>query len=301
MEPHRATPPPWLPATRPAVPPPAVPPQQATPPPASEPEPPKRSFSWRRLTHSRRGAAGLAITVAVLLLWPFSGWSWIPLLAGLGVMVVLRLLRLDALLRGWDLHLAGLVVVAGLMLSTGPWAWALAASLGVLLAGLAQLPWWRLAAVGAVLCVLSGVGFGYSVYQGRLAQRQLDVQAGNQIRTELGTSRVETILPTLMRAVADDNPSRFCALLVGEAEAQFIRYSGRPDCASAVAVLVSEVRSPVQYGRPTASITPQFGGWLVDACATTWPEPAAGPQLGRLRVEQTEVGAAFVVVGFQPC
>ena len=50
--------------------------------------------------------------------------------------------------------------LVGLMLNTGPWDWALAASLGVLLAGLVQLPWWRLAAVGAVLCLLAGVGWG---------------------------------------------------------------------------------------------------------------------------------------------
>src|ERR687893_726326 len=64
-------------------------------------------------------------------------------------LLVLRLMRLDGPLRGWDIPLAGLAVVIGLMLSTSPWAWALAGSIGVLLAGLAQLPWWRLAAGGA--------------------------------------------------------------------------------------------------------------------------------------------------------
>ena len=117
-------------------------------------------MGWRRLTRSRRGAAGLTIAAAALLLWPFAGWSGIPWLVGIGLLVVLRLLRLDGLLRGWVLHLGGLVVIAGLMYSTGPWAWALAGSIGVLLAGLAQLPWWRLAAAGAVLCAVSGVGFG---------------------------------------------------------------------------------------------------------------------------------------------
>ena len=114
---------------------------------------------WRRLTRSRRGAAGLCIATAALLLWPFAGWSAIPWLIGIGVLVVLRLLRLDGPLRGWAPHLGGLVVIAGLMYGTGPWAWALAASIGVLLAGLAQLPWWRLAAAGAVFCVVSGGWF----------------------------------------------------------------------------------------------------------------------------------------------
>lgn len=299
MEPRRPTPPLWLPAARPQVPPPAVPEQPPPPPPPlSRPRP---RFDWRRLTRSPRGAAGLAIVAAALLLWPFSGLSWIPWLAGFGALVILRLLRLDGLLRGWDLHIAGLVVVAGSMLSTSPWAWALAASIGVLLAGLAQLPWWRLAAVGAVLCLVSGAGFGYATYQDRVDERQLAVQAGNQIRAELGTSRFDTVLPALMRAVADNNSTRFCALLVADAETQFVQASGSSDCASAVARLAAAVRNPEDYAKPTAPIMEQRGGWLIDACATRWDTPSAGPQLGRLRVEQARTGGAFVVTGFQPC
>jgi outer membrane protein assembly factor BamB len=47
----------------------------------------------------------VVVVAAALLLWPFSGLSWIPWLAGIGVVVLLRLLRLDKLLRDWDLHL----------------------------------------------------------------------------------------------------------------------------------------------------------------------------------------------------
>src|SRR3954470_13050694 len=147
MEP-RPEPPPWLPVTR-----------------TPQPTPPRPSFTWQRLTRTRRGAAGLAIGSAALLLWPFAGWSVIPWLVGLGVLLLLRLLRLDGLLRGWVWHLGGLVVVAGLMYSTGPWAWALAASIGVALAGLVQLPAWRVAAVGAVLCAVSGAGFVVNQYR----------------------------------------------------------------------------------------------------------------------------------------
>ena len=68
------------------------------------------------------------------------------------------------------------------MFSTGPWAWALAASIGVLLAGLAQLPWWRLAAVGVVLCVRLGVGFGFSNH------RDAEELAAQQARTHLESS-----------------------------------------------------------------------------------------------------------------
>ena len=50
----------------------------------SPPAAPRPSFTWQRLTRTRRGAAGLAIGSAALLLWPFSGWSGIPWLVGLG-------------------------------------------------------------------------------------------------------------------------------------------------------------------------------------------------------------------------
>ena len=108
-----------------------------SPAPRRRPQPRRaRPFTWQRLTRTRRGAAGLAIGSAALLLWPFAGWSGSRGWSGSGVLVLLRLLRLDGLLRGWVWHLGGLVVVAGLMYSTGPWAWALAASIGVLVAGL---------------------------------------------------------------------------------------------------------------------------------------------------------------------
>ena len=143
----------------------------------------------------------LAIGTAAVLLWPFSGWSLIPWLVGIGVLVLLRLLRLDGLLRGWVFHLGGVVVVVGLMYSTDPWAWALAASIGVLLAGLLQLPWWRLAAVGAAMCVVSGVGFGITSYHTAQVQREIESHAGDQLRSRLGESRSGRILPALLQAL----------------------------------------------------------------------------------------------------
>src|SRR4051794_21838252 len=116
----RLDPPPWPPVV-PTPRQPVVPAPRSADGPSSAVRPP---FRWQRLTRSRRGAAGLAIATAALLLWPFSGWSSIPWLVGIAVLVLLRLLRLDGLLRGWVLHLGGVVVVVGLMYSTSPWAWA---------------------------------------------------------------------------------------------------------------------------------------------------------------------------------
>ena len=142
-----------------------------------------------------QGAAGLAILAAALLLWPFAGWFWIPWLAGLVVLVLVALLRLDRLLHGWSWHLGGLAVLVGLMLNTGPWDWALAASLGVLLAGLVQLPWWRLAAVGAVLCLLAGAGWGSIVIARRRKRRRRKRSGAAEREPARRVVRPDLVLP----------------------------------------------------------------------------------------------------------
>src|SRR5918995_1524724 len=174
MDPRRSTPPPAeesrLPAVRPRHPvarPEDVRPEDVytvdppTGPPPGEATPPETpAHRWRRLTRTRQGASGLAILVAALLLWPFAGWFWIPWVAGLVVLVLIALLRLDRLLHGWAGHVAGLAVVIGLMLATGPWDWALAASLGMLLAGLVQWPGGGLPPRGGGLWPVGGNGRG---------------------------------------------------------------------------------------------------------------------------------------------
>lgn len=301
MDQRPATPPPWLPAVRrprPSAPVPEHPPAVPDPPPPAA----DRSLKWRRITRSPRGAAGLAIAAAALLLWPFSGWSWIPWLAGLGALVVLRLLRIDGLLRGWDLHLAGLVVVAGLMLSTGPWAWALAGGLGVLLAGLGQLPRWRLAAVGAVLCVVSGVGFGIDSFRAAEVQRQVEARAGDSLRVQLGETRPDLVLPAMLRAVELDDADPICRLLAPGAEAELLRVVGAPDCSAAVSELhrrSASVDPADEQSLPRPQPAP--GGWVVEGCASTWAS-AAGPELGRIAISQTDPAVRrFAVIGFARC
>jgi hypothetical protein len=315
MEP-RPEPPPWLPVTRTPSPPApsagaaggagarpaggAAAPSGggASPPPAT----PRPTFTWQRLTRTRRGAAGLAIGSAALLLWPFAGWAAIPWLVGLGVLVLLRLLRLDGLLRGWVWHLGGLVVVAGLMYSTGPWAWALAASIGVLVAGLLQLPWWRLAAVGVVMCAVSGVGFAFSTYQTQEAQRAQDAAENAQSYSLQGERTPERVVGALLENIAQDDVPAFCGLLDVPARSEVVRATGAADCPGALAALRSRTSNP-QYQHLDAPTVQNGSVWLTDACRTAWATPALGGQaLGRIEVRKSAPpGGTYFISRFLPC
>lgn len=239
---------------------------------------------------------------AALLLWPFAGFSWIPWLIGIAALFVLRLLRLDGLLRGWDIPLAGLAVVTGLMMSTGPWAWALAGSIGILLAGLAQLPWWRLAAVGAVLCVVSGIGFGLSVHQDRIALEQVQARAGDPMRVQLGETRAARVLPAILTAVQQDDADPVCRLLTPPAEAQLLGAAGASSCQDAVAELHRRISGvPVVDDERMPQPQPSSDGSVVDACSTAWAS-AAGRELGRIMIMQTDPAVQrFAVRGFASC
>jgi hypothetical protein len=245
------------------------------------------------------------VLAAALLLWPFAGLSWIPWLIGLGALIVLRVLRLDGSLRGWDLPLAGLAVVIGLMMSTSPWAWALAASIGVLLAGLAQLPRWRLAAAGAVLCVISGVGYGITAYQDQLAIEQIQARAGDVARAGIA-ERSEEILPAFIRALEQPvpDPQPICRLLGGPAEAQLVAALGGSTCPEAVGTLHSRLSAT-----PGPSVRPQLPAprpdgpmsMVIDACATRWAT-AAGPALGRIHLQQVSAAQrTYEVTAFSTC
>lgn len=290
MEP-RPDPPPWLPAA-------------STPPAPAEP---RRSFRWQRLTRTRRGAAGLAIGSAALLLWPFSGWSWIPWLVGLGVLILFRLLRLDGLLRGWAGHVGGVVVVAGLMYSTGPWAWALAASIGVLVAGLLQLPWWRLAAVGVVMCAASGVGFGISTYQVNQQHEAEYAQGGDIVRAEIAEKRTN-VLPALLQSFSSSapDPQPLCRVVGPTALAQLQGQVGGQTCNDVVATLFARrpagAPTPVDPGRlPKAAPDPDVSRMVIDACGTPWAT-AAGSAVGRIHIRQVSPSLqTYVVDAFSSC
>jgi hypothetical protein len=317
MDPRRSTPPPsgqsWPPAVRPRNPiarPEDVRPEDVytvdppTGPPSGESTPPETpAHRWRRLTRTRQGASGLAILVAALLLWPFAGWFWIPWVAGLVVLVLIALLRLDRLLHGWAGHVAGLAVVIGLMLATGPWDWALAASLGVLLAGLVQWPWWRLAAVGAVLCLVAGTGWGvdrYRVAQERAAQ---EAQRSQENMSQLGERSPDRVLPALVEGIGQGDVVGVCGLLAEPARNQFATVAGTPDCASAVAHFHSALpRVPPLRGL-AAPVAATAAGATVDGCRTVWASrDLGGPTVGVLQISKAPPpGQTYFISAFAPC
>jgi hypothetical protein len=286
---------------RPGIPPLGEPgePRESGPPPHA----PRDPHTWRRLTRSRRGAVGLGIVAAALLLWPFAGWFWIPWLAGLAVLVLVGLLRLDRLLGGWSWHVGGVAVVAGLMLRTGPWDWALAAALGVLLAGLVQLPWWRLAAVGAVLCMLAGVGWGVDRYRDAQAEAAQAAQTSVQNRGQLRVARANLVLQVVLSSVGRGDVGPVCESLLAEpARAPFAAAVGAPDCETAVRSLATRVDDAAMYARGRAPSAAAGDGLAVDACHLTWPTGAVpGPQLGVLTVGRQGTEMTYVVTAIRPC
>lgn len=284
-------------------PPPAVPAAPAAPPPPDAGAHQGGSPLWTRLTRTPRGAAGLGIVAAALLLWPFSGWSLLPWLAGAGALVLLALLRLDRLLSGWVWHVAGLTVVAGLMISTSPWAWALAASIGVLVGGLLRLPDWRLAAVGGVLCVVSGVAYTLVNVQDAREQQLTAERRSAENFALVGERSPERVLPALLEGIGQGDVTAVCGLLDAPARDAFVRAAAAPDCASAVTAAQRAAGTAPAYEDLDATTVPSSAGWLTDACRTVWAQPPlGGPQLGRIEIRESDrPGRTYFVAGLRPC
>ncbi|MGE3286468.1 MAG: hypothetical protein AB7J32_10240 [Pseudonocardia sp.] len=274
---------------------------------------------WRRIVRTPRAAAGLGILAAAVLLSPFAGrwqpaWAfglvlegWLPawalgFVALVGLRLLVWLLRVDGLVGRWVPHISGLVVVAALMSSTGPWAWALAASIGVLLAGLVQLPAWRLAAVGAVLVAVSAAGFAVAQYRTAEQIQAQEAQSQLESRGRLGAPRSTAVLPTLLTTIARGETGAVCdALLAPAAQAPFAASVGQPDCAAAVRALAAQVTDANAYEKAQAPRRSDPDA-EIDACHLTWRATAPpGPQLGYLTVGAIPGGTTYTVMGFRPC
>ncbi|KAA1020252.1 hypothetical protein FVA95_21420 [Pseudonocardia sp. EV170527-09] len=262
---------------------------------------------WRRLRpRSLRGATALGLAGAALLLLPFlddpDRW-WVPVGLGFGTLVLLALLRLDRLLQGWAPHVAGVVLVAALVNGTreNPWAWALALSVGVIVAGALLLPRWKVLALGVVLLVVSGVGYSFRSAEIRQDQARIDAQAGTQFRTDLGVARPQLALVSLDTGVASPNPARVCRLVQPAALDQVRAATGAPTCEDAVAVLHGRVPEGAGVTEPDRRPDPVVAvgaTTTVDACRSAWG--AAAPQLGRVVLTRT-TPSTFQVSSFAPC
>lgn len=278
-----------------------------------------RAAGHERRRRPLRVVVGVAILVAIGLLWPFADWNWWPVVTGLGVLVLLYLLRLNWLLLGWAPHLAGLVTVVLLLGRTGPWVWGFAAGLALLGYGLVRLPDWRVAAVGIALTAVFGIGYAVSQYRTdtQLAQEHAQTRA-EQAANVMATS-AELIVPSFTNSLAGGDSRTMCDLLGPTAAAQFAAAHAAPDCARAVTALAAQVRNPGAYrsaSLPAGSIVKRADGATVDGCRARWPAtgggsvtasmgtPTAtpGPPLGRFELRRFPGRAdAFLVVGYAPC
>lgn len=268
-----------------------------------DPPEPERSRVTRR--RPLRVVVGVAILVAIGLLWPFADWNWWPVVVGVGVLVLLYLLRLNWLLLGWAPHLAGLVTVALLLARTGPWAWGFAAGLAVLGYGLVRLPDWRVAAVGLVLTVASGAGYTVSQYR-----TDAQVAAESTARTQEQQAAVvggpaELALSRLANGIAADDPGVACGILGPSAAAQFAAAVGAPDCAGAVHTLAGRVGDKAgyvdgyTYRLPAGVVVKQQTTASADGCRVPL-RAGAGPPLGRLEMRRDKP-SQFVVTGYRSC
>lgn len=263
---------------------------------------------WRWSIRSRRIAVGVGIAATVLALLPFTTWSW-PLLvtwgAGVGVLLLLRLLGLGRALQPWMGHLLGLVVIAGMAQSAGPLTTTFAAGVGVLLTGAARLPsWWWVAAAGVLVCAVSGTGLVIVDYRTADQVAAQQAQASLENRGQLGAARPTALLPALLNEIARGETGLVCSVLIAApARPAFAAAAGQPDCPAAVRALAAQVRDRSQYAKAQAPGTDAGDVREVDACRMTWrgaPAPL-GPQLGHLTVGRIEGGATWVVTGFGPC
>ncbi|HEY0574293.1 MAG TPA: hypothetical protein VGD73_09330 [Pseudonocardia sp.] len=257
-----------------------------------------------------RVLAGLVLLVAVGLLWPFAGWSWWPWVGGLGVLILLYLLRLDRLLFGWAPHLAGLVTVVLMAARSDPWAWGLAGGIAVLGVGVARLPDRRLLVVGAGLVLLFGLGYGVAHF--RTAQQRQAEQAQESARQASNVMAIapELLLRAVARGIAAGDARTTCDLLGSPASDQLAGSVGTPDCAAAVRQLATQVRDPGAYASPllppTAlakqpGATGQSGTATLDGCQAKWPGPDPGPKLGRFSLRQFQQSDRYLVTGYSSC
>ncbi|GEL23307.1 hypothetical protein PSU4_22610 [Pseudonocardia sulfidoxydans NBRC 16205] len=278
-------------------------------------------WAWLR-ARGWRLAIGVGIAGAAVLLIPFflfptldpdrpvHQW-WPPFAIGLGTLVLLSILRLDRLLKGWTWHVAGIAFVGALVVFTkeNPWAWALALSLALLLAGLLRLPRWQLSAAGAVLCALSIVGFSITASHVTQAQLQEEIQAGNEVRATVGgVPNAQEVPPLLDRVISGRvaDPQPLCRIVGPAAETQLTAATGTADCAAAVAAVWQKRESaggpaPVTSVRSDAAPMTSEPTYTLSTCGSAWAA-AAGAQLGRVTVAWTDDNARrYSVTGFQSC
>lgn len=248
---------------------------------------------------------GVVLLVAAGLLWPFAGWSWWPVVGGLGVLVLLYLLRLNHLLFGWAPHLAGLVTVVLMAARSDPWAWGLAAGIATLGVGAARLPDRRVLAAGLALVVVFGTGYGIGHYRTAEQQRAEQAAADASYRQSRAALPAEAVLGAIASDIASGDDVKACGLLGTPGGQQFAAAVRAPTCPDAVRLLHAQVTDPRAYGSPRlpagALLKRPDRTVRVDGCrAWTDTAGAPGPRLGVFELRPYQAGS-YLISGYTPC
>jgi hypothetical protein len=248
---------------------------------------------------------GVVLLASAGLLWPFAGWSWWPVVGGLGVLVLLYLLRLNHLLFGWAPHLAGLVTVVLMAARSDPWAWGLAAGIATLGVGVARLPDRRVLAAGLALVAVFGTGYGIGHYRTAEQQRAEQAAANANYRQSRAALPAEAVLGAIASDIASGDDVKACGLLGTPGGQQFAAAVRAPTCPDAVRLLHAQVTDARAYGSPRlpagALLKRPDRTVRVDGCRA-WPDAAGapGPRLGVFELRPYQSGS-YLISGYTPC
>lgn len=168
---------------------------------------------------------------------------------------------------------------------------------------------WRLLATGAVLSAVAASGVTW---------QHLDVRetAAHQAQGEHEVAEA-SLFPRspggVLRAVAEltarGDALGACKLFTPAAATSFAAARESPSCAAAVAATTTRITNPALYGSyrlDTADDWQQGSQTVVDGCHLAWgsmfaPQPAPGPQIGRLTVAPRSTNGGWHITGYEAC
>ncbi len=266
------------------------------------------------------------VTALTLAAWWLSDWQVWPWLGAVGVMLLLGVTGAARRVGlAWTLAACLAVVALWLLLVyVSPWWWLLLAGVVLLVAAVTAAAVLRLrerraqtlAALGIGLAMVAGGAVGLGV---TAAEHERQEQAALDQQHQTSVARILPRTPGsmvnfLVEKIAYPTPDAVtsaCFVFAPPAQAQLAGSLRVADCPAAVRALAAKVIDAHDYANnvwlPGQAVTRGPAGTVVDACHLTFdaltddtPHPNAGPQLGRLTLQQQQ-GEGSLIVAYQRC